>query len=127
MQHEGTISTLIFSSIAWPLLKESVWSWSVSLRYQLERHYDVSNWLVLFTYATSWWRLSMVHYVPTYMSTWDLNETLLRRRIPGGVIPVYWLSTITRLFLFRTKFVNQANRLDMYWLKFLSALSGVFS
>ena len=62
-----------------------VLSWSVLLRYQLVRRYDFSNWSILFTtnntlqrrlkyvrlinvpVATTWWRLSMVRDVWTYI------------------------------------------------------------
>ena len=39
------------------------------------------------------------------------------------VLSIYLLSTIPCLFLFRTKFVSQANNFVMYWLKPVSVLS----
>ena len=52
-----------------------VLSQSDSLRYQLVRRCDVSNWSVLFT---------------TSRPTWDLNETSLPHRMPGGVMLLIW-------------------------------------
>ena len=78
-----------------------VLSWSVLLRYQLvprpwrlkfvgflyvpmRRHKDVLNRSVSFTYQLR--RLAdVLAWSATSWPIWDLNETLLRRRMPGGV------------------------------------------
>ena len=103
----STIGSAYFRGVWWyslikvpasTSLQLEVLSLSVSLRYQLVRRYDVSNWLVLSTYqwdiaktsqivrllqvaiATSWRRVSMVCDVPTYMRPkWDVATTLHAR------------------------------------------------
>ena len=58
-------------------------SWSVSLRYQLVRRYNVSNKSVSLTYQLR--RLDDISpWSTTSPPTQDLNETSLRRRIPGA-------------------------------------------